>query len=417
MNHMTSTTGLGPEQRSSWDIYTLFALCALAFSVSLGAALVGLSKLLVLIAFVLQLWRDGWPVFRNWWRHAPATVWVIGLALAWLALTGLWTEADLMEALTVFIGHGRLFWLLAALYLIRTPDRAWSVLMSLAAGQGVVLVLSWLFALGMPVFVPYAKHDNGPNFGVVFTSTLEQPIMNTLLCILLWHLRNPWIRTLGPRWGRWVVWLGLGLAVSNVFLVMTGRTGYLVMLLFMTMSLFMVLPQRWRVPTLVLPVVLVGVLFQTSSRFHDRVMRVGEDIALYQKGERNTSMGLRLDNWRVSIEGIREKPIFGHGVGSFSKVYKNHQGHEQRLVRDPHQQYLFWFVEGGVVAFLLLLSFFVTLVRDAGALPLGARRALICTTALAATMAMANCPFFGVGMGEFFLVMMAGLLSMRTHAD
>ncbi len=411
MNDVTHTTHVPSSGR--WENFSLFAVCALAFSVSLGAALIGISKLLVLLALLVQIWRDGWPAFKDWWRQAPKTVVAVGVALSWLALTGLWTEAEPVDALKVFIGHGRLFWLLASLYLIRTPERAWKVLTWLALGQALVLLVSWLLWLGVPV--PFTKKGYPQEMGIVTTSTLEQPVMTTLLCVLLWHLRERWQAQLGALWGRWLVYAGLALGFANVFLVMTGRTGYLVMLVFLMVSLFMVLPKRWRVGLAFLPPILLAVLFQWSPRFHDRMTQVHDDITQYQNGQVNTSQGLRLDNWRVSLEAIQEKPLLGHGVGSFSKVYAEHHGHEQRVVRDPHQQYLFWFVEGGVVALGLLLAFLIAPVRDAAALSVGAGRALVCTTAIAATMALANCPFFGVGMGEFFLVMMAGLLGTRMR--
>lgn len=413
MHAMTEPPSLSPSRSHRWDAFSLFAVCALAFTVSLGAALIGIAKLLVLIALLGQFWRDGWPGVKDRLCQSPKTVVVIGVALAWFAVTGLWTEAESIDALKVFIGHGRLFWLFASFYLIRTPARAWAVILWLALGQTLVLLVSWLLWLGIPV--PFTRTDYPPELGIVTTSTLEQPVMTTLLCAMLWHLRDHWVTTFGPQWGRWVVGLGLTLAFANVFLVMTGRTGYLVMLVFLTVSLLMVLPKRWRMAAMFLPVVLAAILFQVSPRFHDRVMQVREDVVQYQRGQAETSQGLRLEKWRVSIEAIKDKPWFGHGVGSFSKVYRAYDGFEKNTLKEPHQQYLFWFVEGGVVGFGLLLAFFAALVCDAGTLSTGAGRALACTAVIAATMALANCPFFGVGMGEFFFVMMAALLGTRAR--
>jgi len=130
------------------------------------------------------------------------------------------------------------------------------------------------------------------------------------------------------------------------------------------------------------------------------------------KGNLDTSQGTRLDNWRVSLQGIEQRPWLGHGVGSFAVVYEAQHGHENRTVRDPHQQYLFWWVEGGVLGFAVLLSIFGALFKDSAYLRPPAKCSLFCTTAIAAAMSLANCPFFGAGMGEFFLVMMAVLLGM-----
>lgn len=97
-------------------------------------------------------------------------------------------------------------------------------------------------------------------------------------------------------------------------------------------------------------------------------------------------------------------------------VYEANHGHEDRVIRDPHQQYLFWWVEGGALGLILLLGIFGALFRDSVRLNPPANWVLQCTTAIAATMALFNCPFFGAGMGEFFLVMMAALLGMPLTA-
>jgi hypothetical protein len=65
-----------------------------------------------------------------------------------------------------------------------------------------------------------------------------------------------------------------------------------------------------------------------------------------------------------------------------------------------------------VLGFALLLSIFGALFKDSASLSPPAKWSLVCTTAIAAAMSLTNCPFFGAGMGEFFLVMMAALLGM-----
>lgn len=394
----------------TWSRFTLFSVCLLAFSVSLGTAMVSLSKVVLLLALIGQLWHDGRQQAWQWLKQAPHAVWWVLIALVWLAMTGFWTEAESRDALRVFYGHARLIWLLAVLYLLPQPARAWTALKWLALGQLFVVLLSWLMWCGVPlawlgVKLPY-------ELDVAFTSTLEQPVMSTLLAVLLWHLRAHWTQG-AASWHAWVWRVALALTMANVFFIMTGRTGYLVMLVFVGVTLLMLAPPRWRIAAVLLPVLVVLALWQLSPRFHARVMQVQQDIVAYRDGNINTSQGLRLDNWRVAVEGGLEKPWFGHGVGSFSKVYEAHHGFERRVVLDPHQQYLFWWVEGGAVAVALLLGFLAALLRDARALPRPAGRALVCTVAVVSVMALSTCPFFGAGMGEFFLVMMAALLATR----
>lgn len=59
---------------------------------------------------------------------------------------------------------------------------------------------------------------------------------------------------------------------------------------------------------------------------------------------------------------------------------------------------------------ILFLGIFLALFVDAKSLSREAAHALLATTMIAGLMGMMNCPFFGVGMGEFFMVMMGSLL-------
>lgn len=411
-----ASSRLSTSPSTGWSRFSLYSLCALAVSVSLGTALVSIAKAFVLLAFLGQLWIDGRAKPLQWLRQTPKSIWFVIAAFAWLAFTLLWTEAiSMQEALFVLYGHARILWLAVALYLVATPQRSWKVLQFLMGGQAFVVVLSWLLWAGVPLAWITSKYP--PEQGIAFTSTLEQPVMGTLLLVSLWAFRGRLAQELPGRFGKWMLYAFMAITVINMFFVMTGRTGYLVMMVFLTLVLLKALPKRARLLVAVVPVVAAALLFQFSDRFQHRVLQVRDDISQYEKGNLDTSQGTRLDNWRVALAGIQEKPWIGHGVGSFSRVYELNHGHENRLVRDPHQQYLFWWVEGGALGFALLLGIFGALFRDSAALSPSASWALVCTTAIAATMSLANCPLFGVGMGEYFLLMMAALLGMPAPRE
>lgn len=403
---------MGAPESGLWARYSIFSVCFMAFCVSLGTAMVSLSKAMVLVAALGQLWMDGRPHAIKWFARAPRAVWFILASLAWFALSATWTDAYPGEAYTVFWGHARLLWLLAVLYVLNSPARAWGALKWLALGQVFVVLTSWMKWLGIPL--NWLSDNNDPALGIMFTSTLEQPIMSTLLAVLLWHLRDHWAQKLG-RHGRLVVYVGLLLTIANVLLIMSGRTGYLVMLVSLGLSFLMIATPRWRMVAAVTPIVVMAVALQVSPRVHERVMQIQKDLELYQRGDFNTSSGQRLDYWRAAVEGALERPWIGHGVGSYSRTYSDHGGFEKRILRDPHQQYLFWWAEGGLVAVTLLVGFLWSLIQSARALPLPQGRTLICTVAVAATMAFSTCPFFGAGMGEFLLLMMASLLATQAR--
>jgi len=396
-----------------WEMFSLFAVCAMAVCVSLGAALVSLSKVLVLVAVLGRMWLDGWDGFKTWMRWAPRPVLIIVLAGFWFAISAGWTQADAHEALAAFGRHFRLIWMIAVLYLIRQPSHAWTVLSWLVVGQVFVVLMSWLMWLGVPI--PFATAGYPLELGILFTSTLEQPVMETLLVVLLWQFRSRWSNSLGGSGAGTIgVYAMLGLAVANVFLVMSGRTGYLVMFVFLGLLLWMASPRKLRVALLLLPVLLAVMLFQISPRFHDRVMQVRDDVVHYQQGDINSSQGLRLEMWRVSLDAAQDKPWWGHGVGSYPKIYAAYRGRNkdwERLSRISNISS--GWPSLGLVGLWLLLAFFTSVMFHARQLTADAKGALLATVLIAAVMSLANCPLYDVGIGEFFFLMMAALSAMR----
>lgn len=73
----------------------------------------------------------------------------------------------------------------------------------------------------------------------------------------------------------------------------------------------------------------------------------------------------RLGIYNISIGLIKDEPLWGHGLGSFARVwqyskpefYKEHPEASlpNRMVTHPHNEILFWLVEGGILSLLGLL--------------------------------------------------------------
>ncbi|MCP4275798.1 MAG: hypothetical protein GY779_05535, partial [Gammaproteobacteria bacterium] len=83
------------------------------------------------------------------------------------------------------------------------------------------------------------------------------------------------------------------------------------------------------------------------------------------------SASARVNMYRIAAELVAEKPVFGHGIGSFLRVWGQQAGdYHQRFpdavlpeyVTHPHNEIVYWLIEGGVVAFSgMLLIFAVVL--------------------------------------------------------
>jgi O-antigen ligase len=117
--------------------------------------------------------------------------------------------------------------------------------------------------------------------------------------------------------------------------------------------------------------------------------------------------------WRGSIYGILKKPILGYGIGSMPNVYKENGGMIKTPVSQPHQQYLFWWVEFGFIGLMIMLAFFFALIKDSSKIDNEAKKTMHSTIAVLFVMGLFNCPFFGVGMGELFFLQIAAILKIR----
>jgi len=387
--------------------FAVFAVSFLAFSVSLGVAMVSIAKLLLLVAVLGQCIKDlknrSFPSLKSW----PQLTWWMLAAMAWMSLSVLWTEASTTDALAGWGRHSRILWFLAVFYLVRTPAIALLTLKWFVAGMVIMMLSSWALVIGLSV--PWATAKQLPSLGIVHGSTLEQPVLLTLLAVVLWFMRDHW-----PKgYWRWAPLLVLLLTVLNVFFVMTGRSGFLVMLLFITLAVWWQLPRKWRWLVVGLPFALGALMMLISPRFQAKTTQVISDVSVYRQGSIDASQAQRLDYWHRSLLAMKESPLLGHGVGSWRMNYHRLGGMQVDAPSNPHQQYLLWAVESGAVGLFLFLGILVFQLKGAYALPLNAKQTLLTVTAIAAVMGLMNCPYFGAGMGECLVYLAASLLLLR----
>lgn len=67
---------------------------------------------------------------------------------------------------------------------------------------------------------------------------------------------------------------------------------------------------------------------------------------------KDDAISIRLNMWVVSLDAIRQAPLFGHGALSLKTIIQDRFGFEHN-----HNQYLAWLVTGGVVSFAVGLLF------------------------------------------------------------
>ena len=405
-------TLIPPHPSSSrLDSVRLGLLYFVALSASLGTAVSAIGRLLLyLVALVYLLsWASGRG--RASGTGLPSALsWAVLLAVAYMALSVLWSAVGPVEALWSWSRHARLLTILIMLCLITSLAEARAVLRVFVWGQLFVVLSAWLLVFKLPV--PWAT-GAGQGSYAVYSSYLEQGISQAVLVALLWFQRD---HVFGPR-GRW---LALSCAVAAAVLtigLMPGRSGHMVLLGLLTFVLLHQLPGRYRWVVFMVPVLSVALVFQVSTAFRDRMNQVVSEVALHRQGStQDTSSGTRLEYWRASLQAIAEQPLAGHGAGSWNQTYRRLKGPQASklndTVSDPHQLFLLWAVEGGLLGLALLCAVLAALWRYGRGLAANDGHALQAMVLALVISGLFNSMIYGIGMGDFFCIGLGILVAL-----
>ncbi|MBT9465980.1 O-antigen ligase family protein [Hydrogenophaga sp.] len=143
------------------------------------------------------------------------------------------------------------------------------------------------------------------------------------------------------------------LAVFSITHLLAGRTGQLVVLSMCGVMALVKAPPHWRLPA-VLVVMFGGCLLLLSSPLlRERVLQAWMDFNLYSsEGVVSTSIGARLDMWKNAWNMFLDSPLWGQGTGGYrvisSRIYADASQCGVSCIH-PHNQYLFFAVEHGLL--------------------------------------------------------------------
>jgi O-antigen ligase len=202
-----------------------------------------------------------------------------------------------------------------------------------------------------------------PNWGFLRSYAVYGGNKSILLGILLavaagWMLHD----LVSSQQRRWLAILRLlYVAVAAVALAKT-RTGLLIFLVLCLYVLFKSIRSVWhRVVVAALLVVVAGVGMQVVPGVGKRIAGTVEDARNFMQGKEISKDGVRLDMFRVTLEIIKEKPVTGHGIGTWLQRYTNKvEFTEIEKHTTPHNDYLLYLSEIGIVGLAGLLLIWAT---------------------------------------------------------
>lgn len=378
-------------------------------SISLPIAWISLAKVLLLFSVLLNLISSYFFIKNLSWPTVTRTSKVIWATLAFFCISLTWTDSTFSFALLALIKHAKLIEILLLLALIQTIRDARMGVIALMVGQSFLLLSSWLLAFGVPI--PWTLDPTGKY--VVFSSYLDQSIMFASMAAVAWHLRNEGL------WPKWVSTLFTVAALINVFFLLEGRTGHVVGVVVFSLIVMWSVPKPYRYIAFGITSLLLSlVLYAYSLAFNTRLSGVVTESQQYaQKTDVQTSAGWRLYAWHRSLEAIQEKPLLGHGVGSWALTVKRIEGEKGASVfgesnsSNPHQEYLLWGVELGVVGLLLFLLLLFSIAKDALLYSTPIQRSIFSVATVLAVACLFNSVLYDDLIGDYFCITLGLLMA------
>lgn len=290
----------------------------------------------------------------------------------------------------------------------------------------ITVLLSWLVGLHILPVAGWMWVGCTPDNPAIFRSSITQNVLMAYAAYLL-VLQA---REAGSNKAKWL-FTGLSmLAGGNVLFMVSGKTGYLILLALLTYFAWITLARRlhirgrsigWRecIGIGLLTLVLVFGTYQVSPRLHERVNKMVTESQAWQPNMHNeTSTGERQEFYYNTFAIVKQHPLLGVGTGGFPAAYAQQvQGKDVILTRNPHNEYLLITVQVGVAGFALLLYLFYTQWRHAVKLPSlfeqDAARGLVLTIAVTSLF---NSPLHDHTEGLFFAFVSA-LLFANLNKD
>jgi O-antigen ligase len=204
-----------------------------------------------------------------------------------------------------------------------------------------------------------------PKMGIFANFLVYRGNKSILLGILLavaagWMLYE--MASLADRRWLWLMVPAFLYVVIALLFLAKSRTASLIFVLLCLLFFLKYLTMSWRSVLWILGLVLMfAVAWLSASDLRLRVIGTVDDINAFSQGQQISDDGIRLEMYSVTSKIIAEKPWTGHGIATFSSQYKKYsKGLPSEGTRTPHNDYLFYAAEIGLIGLAALLWIWLT---------------------------------------------------------
>lgn len=326
---------------------------AIMLGVPTGIALVNIGILLVIMGWTFSgQYRSKWSLIRS----NPITLPCL-LLFALVIFGCLYSHAPAAYQAKHLYVYSKLPLMLMLLTVFH--HTIWQRRALAAFALGSLITLASTYA-NIWVDVPWSKTQNqglGVSHNVFNDYNAQALAMSVFVIVAVAYALEVIDRRVKIMWGLVAVF-----TVFSITHLLASRTGQVVIVATLLSMALVSVSESHRWATLAVLTLLVGVLLASSPLLRDRVDLALEQISRYRSGDMTlTSIGARLDMWRISFQMIADSPLWGHGTGAYRMLAE--QIYTDRVVCatsciHPHNQFLFFGVEYGLVG-VLAYAFFL----------------------------------------------------------
>lgn len=319
----------------------VWSVAATCFAIPLSTSLMSVCSVLV---FFFWLISGRFTRFPRLISANPVAL-LATVLFAILALGVLRSPAELNYSIDILGKYRELLFIPIVIALLSGFSRS-PKLCEDAFVTGCIVLLSISFALYFSLIPPM-------KFGYSVLHHITHSFFMALLGFFALH------RTLDSKQYRYFWLLIFFATVINIVFIAPGRAGMVTFALLMVLTLVQRLSFSRLVIGLLLALGVMAGAYFGSDNVSTRTNEAIWEIKNYAPGKSRTSLGMRFDWWQNSVDLIKQKPILGHGTGSFATVQKEIKEKKTRKSDNPHNEFLFIGVQAGLLGlglFLLLLT-------------------------------------------------------------
>jgi O-antigen ligase len=282
------------------------------------------------------------------------------IALFALTLVGtLWSDAPWGVRFYAVSPAAKLLVLPILLYHYQRSSRGMWVFAAFLISCSLLMAFSWIVALH-----PQFALKSDAEYGVPVKNYIDQSQEFALCAVVLTY---PIISLLRAKKILPALLLG-AIALSfaaNMAFVIVSRTALVTVPILL--AVFALLHLRWRSIAIIacVAVVLAGLAWATSPQLRWTIGSFSRDYQLYKERNIPTSMGLRMEFWKKSLQFFVEAPVIGHGTGSTRGLFEQAATGSKRtasaeIIGNPHNQTLNVAVQWGVIGIGVLYAMWLS---------------------------------------------------------